>query len=421
MTNFLDFLLHNQLLRDFVNELSSRLKAVDWVTMFKVSGVMVVSMLLVSGLVLINDRMYEASIKRRLKVHHLTIRNDGNSPSVYLLHTVDLPKTLAVRFRIDGNPMIWVSFDAGRGEKPEQLPEQVQQAPVRQEQVTEDDSDKNKVHSNLVPNLNDPLKPVQEITKTASEVGKKAGFFASILSTLSVLLPFIPSPLKEAQSALKGVQQDANTLVGQINTKTNAVNTLGDQLGKLPGADKAGTLGDQVGKLPGTDKVGTLVQSSGIDPQKMAKDAVMNDANQAYRYSGNLKVAGNADDGNLVLGKNFVYDEEIWRKNIGKEDDNGGALNYAQSKVLEPGESMKIDIEIMNLSESTSPISQLYKIEVVQVPQTSMHLSSVSRFLNGIVMFQKVSELSRVLPSVISFILILVAVQIIAGFTYLIF
>ena len=86
--------------------------------------------------------------------------------------------------------------------------------------------------------------------------------------------------------------------------------------------------------------------------------------------------------------------------NIGKEDDNGGALNFAQSRVLEPGDSLKIDIEIMNLSESTAPISQLYKIEVIQVPQTRLHLSSVSRYLNGIVIFEKVSQFSRIFPSV---------------------
>ena len=405
MIEFLNFLVHNQLLRDFVDEAARRLEAVDWMTMFKVCGVMVVSMLLVSILVLINDRMYEASIKRRMKVHHLTIRNDGNTPSVYLLHTVNLPKTLAIRFRIDGNPMIWVSFDTGRGEQPEQLPEQVQQAPVKPEPVTETEESPKSDASNLVPNLNDPMKPIQAVTKTVSEVGKKAGFFASILSTLSVLLPFVPSSLKDAQSSLKGVQQDTNSLVGQINTKTNAVSTLGDQLGKLPGADK----------------VGALVQPPAVDSQQMVQDAVMSDADRSYRSGGAMKEPENADDGNLVLGNNFVYDEELWRRNIGKEDDNGGALNFAQSKVLEPGESMKIDIEIMNLSESAAPISQLYKIEVVQVPQTRLHLSSVSRFLNGIVMFDKVSELSRVMPSVISFILILAAVQIIAGFTYIIF
>ena len=401
MIDFLNLIIHNQLFRDFIDESARRLQAVDWETMGKVGSVLVVSMLLVSLLVLINDRIHEASVKRRMKIHHLTIRNDGNSASVYLLHTVDLPKTLAVRFRIDGNPMIWVSFDEGRTQEPEQQ-ETAKTAAVPAPEKKESGQ---KSGSGLVPNLNDPLKPVQEVSKTASEVGKKAGFFASILSTLSVLLPFMPSGLKDAQSTLKGVQQDSNALVGQINTKTNAVNTLGDQLGKLPGADK----------------VGGMVQSSGIDPAQMAKSAVAGDLQQASRDGGDGKDLAYSVNGNLALGRNFVYDEEIWRKNIGKEDENGGALNYAQSRVLEPGESMKIDIEIMNLSESTAPISQMYKIEVIQVPQTRLHLSSVSRVLNGIVIFEKVSEISRIFPSAIAFLMIIAAVQIIAAFTYIIF
>ena len=120
MIDFLNLIIHNQLFRDFIDELARRLRAIDWETMGKVGSVLIVSMLLVSLLVLINDRIHEASVKRRMKIHHLTIRNDGNSASVYLLHTVDLPKTLAVRFRIDGNPMIWVSFDEGRNQEPEQ-------------------------------------------------------------------------------------------------------------------------------------------------------------------------------------------------------------------------------------------------------------------------------------------------------------
>ena len=63
----------------------------------------------------------------------------------------------------------------------------------------------------------------------------------------------------------------------------------------------------------------------------------------------------------------------------------------------------------------------MYKIEVIQVPQTRLHLSSVSRVLNGIVIFEKVSEISRIFPSVVAFLMIIAAVQIIAAFTYIIF
>ena len=408
MIEFLyDVFLHQQLFHDFIQEMHSRLASIDWVTMFKVAGVLVVTMLLVSILIMINDRTFEASIKRRTKVHHLTIRNDGNAPSVYLLHTVDLPKTLAIRFRIKGNPMIWVSFDTGKSQEERQNNQQTRvPAETAQPAPAPTKSESSQAAGGgLVPNLNDPMKPVQTAAKAVSEVGKKAGFFASIFSTLSVLLPKTPDSMKQAQNTLKGVQQDSNSLVGQINTKTNAVNTLGDQLGKLPGADK----------------VGGMVQSVGADPAAMAKETLMNNEQKSYMDAGSLR--GNAEEaeGRFYLGKNFVYDEEVWRWNIGKEDDNGGALNYAQSRVLQPGESMKIDIEIINLSEDTGAISQLYKIEVVQVPQTNLHLNSVRRFLNGIVVFEKMSQLRRALPSLIGFVMILVTVQIIAGFTYLIF
>ena len=67
MIDFLNLIIHNQLFRDFIDESARRLQAVDWETMGKVGSVLVVSMLLVSLLVLINDRMYEASMKRRMK------------------------------------------------------------------------------------------------------------------------------------------------------------------------------------------------------------------------------------------------------------------------------------------------------------------------------------------------------------------
>ena len=73
MIDFLNLIIHNQLIRDFIDESARRLRAVDWETMGKVGSVLVVSMLLVSLLVLINDRIHEASVKRRMKVHHLTI------------------------------------------------------------------------------------------------------------------------------------------------------------------------------------------------------------------------------------------------------------------------------------------------------------------------------------------------------------
>lgn len=402
------FIMNQPMFVSFIDEMHIRIRSVDWATMIKVVSVMFVTMVMICLLIVLNEKLYDKVMKGRVKTHHLTIRNNGNSDSVYLLHTVDLPKTLAVRFRIDGNPMIWVSLDTGKAQESEKDAAKAQNAGMAESGAksvqTESNNNQNPV-SELVPDLKDPLKPIQAVTKAAADVGKKAGFFASIFSTLSVLLPKTPAFVKDAQSSLKGIQQDTNSLVGQINTKTNAVSTLGDQMSKLPGADK----------------VSGMTKSAGVETAEMAKSAMAGGPQPVADPDEQSREAGNAIEGKLNIGQNFVYDEELWMKNIGREDEKGGALNYAQSKVLAPGESMKIDIEIMNLSESTSAISQLYKIEVVQVPQISMHLSSVRRMLNGIVVFDKVSEVSRVLPAAISFIMIIAAVQLVAGYTYLLF
>ena len=404
--SILDVLLQQNIIADFFNELNSRLSNLDIGSFLKGSSVVLLAMLLGSVLVLVNDRLFESSIRRRVKTHHLTIRNDGNTDSLYLLHTVDLPNTLAVRFRIDGNPMIWVSVDSDKKNR--------EDAHAAQEQAEEQKAaaeaavvvDQDVTPASVIPNLANPMESVNAVTNAVSTVGRKAGFFASIISTISSLLPksILPAPLKEAQDTLKSIQQDSSQVVGTINTKANAVSTLGDQLGKLPMTSKIGDMGKSTGKEAADAFKADLVK--GYQPAQVGSDV-------------SHSAAGDAS--NLNMSRDFVYDEEVWHRNIGQVDDKGGALNYAQSKVLKPGEAMKIDIEIMNLSESTAAISHLYKIEVVQVPQSTMRLSSVSRFLNGIVVFDKTTQWNRMYPTVIAFLLVIGAVQIIAGFTYLIF
>ena len=394
-------IFQRSLISNFFTEVNKRLSELDVMTLLKVSSVLFLAMLLFCILVLVNDKMYDASIRRRVKTHHLTIRNNGNSASLYLLHTVDLPKTLAVRFRIDGNPLIWVSLDKKDGVK-DQNPDSDKEDEENKETVQTPSGEERSVHETLIPKLDNPMAAVGAVTKAVSDVGKKAGFFASIFSTVSSLLPKSSSLLNEAQSSLKGFQQDTNQLVGSINTKANAVNSLGDQLGKLPMADK----------------LGDMAKSSGAETVEKLKAEAKGSFQQ---YSESEHGTENGAASNLNLGGNFVYDESIWQKNIGKVDEQGGALNYAQSRILQPGESMKIDIEIMNLSENNSSVSQLYKIEVLQVPQTSIRFSSVSRFLNGIVVFDKTRQFDIILPTAVSFTLIILVIQIIALYTYLIF
>jgi hypothetical protein len=130
--------------------------------------------------------------------------------------------------------------------------------------------------------------------------------------------------------------------------------------------------------------------------------------------------AGNSGTGSL-RDKNFVYDEEVWNKNIGKVDELGGSLNFFQSKILNPGESMKIDVEIMNLSESAAAVSHLYKIEVLQIPQTRVPLTAPNHYVNGIVIYEKVAQIERILPQMIVVGLVILSLQIVAAISNLVF
>lgn len=400
----LEGILQVDLIRNFVLEVNKYLEKIDCIIFIKVASVLIITVCICSALVLANDRLMEVAIKKRVKKHRLTIRNQGNSAAIYLMHTVDLPETLAIRFRMDGNPMIWVSLNPDK-QNPERAGgktnEENEQKPPQNDEDQEHDSDSSS--SALIPNLANPMDSVGTVTKTINEVGKKAGFFASIFSTISSLLPISSPGLKEAQSSLKNIQQQSNEMVGTINTKTNAVNTLGDQLGKLPFANQAG----EAAKAAGDNALNELKGAAANDMQQVVRPEINKDDDE--------------NDENLYLGEKFVYDERVWVKNIGKVDENGGALNYAQSNVLKPGESMKVDIEIMNLSESDAAVSHLYKLEVLQVPQTKLHFSNVRRYVNGIVIFDKISQLERLFPTGLTFVLIFVAIQIIAAYTYLIF
>ena len=82
---------------------------------------------------------------------------------------------------------------------------------------------------------------------------------------------------------------------------------------------------------------------------------------------------------------------------------------------------MKIDLEIMNLSDSPSAVSHLYKIEVRQILLSGMHLSAPTRFVSGIVIFSKVSHLDRILPSFLVIGLLVFSIQLISFLSYLIF
>ncbi len=369
--------------------------SIDWGRIARIGFFNMFSIVMIVSLFLANERIFNFFMRRRVKKHRMTLRNRGNVPSIFLFRTVDLPKQLAVRYRIGQSLMIMVT------QKPKEVP-QAKQAPEEKAAaeavpVSSGNADD---PGGLIPDLNKPLEKKQTVGETAEkavkavgQTGKKFGLLAGILGSISNLLPGRSKALNEAQSALKGVQQDANNLVGTVNQKTGNINTLVNQVGSLaPDSLKQQASGLKDEAVAGL-KQGTLSFSDSGDEE--------------YRQSFGLH--------------DFSYDEEEWSKNIGKTDESNGSLVYAQSKVLNPGESMTVDIEIMNLSESNVPITYMYRIEVLQMPQTRLPLAAPRQYINGIVVFPRISRLSRVLPVGIVIILVIIAIQLIAGLSYLLF
>lgn len=359
---------------------------------FFVGVVLVISV----GLFLINDKIFETYTSKHVKKHHLTITNHGNVPSIFLFRTIDLPKQLAIRFRVDGNPMIWVSQKDKNEPEPGQ--EKKKSASAEQTAAPVPGKRNSAAPTPLVPDLDKPFAAAETITKTAGSVSRKTGLFAGIINSITNLLPFKSKALNQAGEELKGFQQDTNDAVKSMNTKIGNVDTLGNQVNSL---FKQG--------------------SSPLQPVAESGGGISALENTASGAGVTEQVLRNADADTTVRLKNFVYDEDVWHRNIGKVDENGGSLNYAQSKILEPGESMKIDLEVMNLSEDPAPVSLLYKIEVLQIPQINLQMAAPKQYISGVVIYPKQTEVTRLVPAALMTLLILISVQLLVLLSHLLF
>ena len=404
MNNLLSFLASRQMIIGTINMLFNSsmrmLSRVNWEAIAKVGFFNLASIALIVMLFMIYDRLFNYFQERRIKRHKLTIRNKGNVPSIFLLRSIDLPKELTVRFRVGESSMILVSQKPEATEEEKQPEEAAQNVPA-ETQLPETDGSA----SELIPNLNKPFDPVKAISETTEKgmkevgkIGKKVGLLAGILGTISSLIPWRSPKLNQAQSALKGIQQDANNVIGTVNQKTGNINTLSNQFTSLVPDDVKKKAADVKKEAAAGLQQGMMMPAAGGNADSQAAD---------YQRTFGLK--------------NFSYDEEVWSSNIGKTDANNGSLIYAQSKILKPGESMQVNVELMNLSESNVPITFMYKIEVLQIPQTKLPLAAPRQFISGVVAFPKVSRLTRVLPVGIVVFMLIFAIQMLAGLSYLLF
>ena len=82
---------------------------------------------------------------------------------------------------------------------------------------------------------------------------------------------------------------------------------------------------------------------------------------------------------------------------------------------------MKLDLEILSMSENPGAASYFYKIEAIQMPQSSLPYNPHRQLINGVVTYQKFSQMDQILPLLLIFSLIIVGVLLLAGYSHLIF
>ena len=408
-----DFNVVNHLIISF-NEFMT---TVNWEQLLRLTFLMVMAMSVTVLLDVLSEKIIDRFQQRRIRRHHMTITNNGNFSSLFLLRSIDNPKTMGMRFYSGDDPMIWVTYAP-------QLNKQQEQETASETKPQIVDEGKAKMSDNppdLVPDLSDPLgeKKKQDavtlntaaktVTTEINKVGRHAGFFASIFSSIATLLPVKNPMVQDAQKALKGIQEDATQMAAQLNTRVNAVNTLGDQIGKIP----------QMGQTT------QLTQGMMNDAMNEIKNAPLNLSNIP-----NADVPAEKNEfGTAVAKKNygnylsadFSYDEETWLRNIGKVDENDGALIFAQTGIIKPGESLKIDVELMNLSENKQKVSHMYKIEVRQIMMSDLNISAPERYINGIVIFERISIMERVGPGLIVAGLAILAIHLIILLSVILF
>ena len=368
----------------------------NWGQFLRVGLFLMLSMFLFSMSVFLTNWIFDFYTKNKTRVHHLKIQNKGNTPSIYLLRTIDLPQQLAVRFRSGGKPMIWVSQKDTVAEEEQKHKKEEEKQLAEAVQKTETQA--------LIPDLNAPMEKegvtigdTVKVTKNELQnVGKKAGFVASFLGNIANLLPFKSPQISQAQAQLKDIQQGTNEAIGAINTKAGSVNSLQSQVGSL---------GIKT-QIPDDAKA---MINSGM--QAEIKDIAV----QGDRKPDDKSLS------NRVAMRNFVYDEDVWHSNLGKVDSMGGSLNYVQSRILNPGEAMDIDIEILNMNEASRTISLVYKLEVIQVPQTRLPIAAPHEFIRGTVVCPKNSLLRRLGPFLVEMLLVIIAIQILALYSHIVF
>ena len=388
MYDLITDLLAIRMLRELLAQVTFLIRTVNWGVVIRAFFILIVGVIIAVWLLAWCDNYMSRLSKKRIKRHKLSIVNAGNLPSVYLFRSVSLPDNIAIRFRSNGQPMIWITRldedDLAAREKEEKkesgedaLPEPAAEAAANQS-----------ASAKLIPDLNNPMKNLKAAEQNVKTKARKASRVSTFLSNVTSLFNVKNSVINKAASTLKDAAQ----------TTTQTLTGMDANLAK------ASSLMDQAGSFI---------------PDKAAEQ-VKQGASDAIQAAGSKDSAApsEADEPALTefsMAKNFTYDESVWRKNMTRRDKFGGSMIYAQSELINPGETLEVEVEILNMDESGAPLTLGYGIEITQIPRSKTTFTAPRQTVDGVVTFPKLPLWKMILPTALTVLMVAGSIQIIAA------
>ncbi len=384
MSELVTDLIAIRMLREFLAQVTYLIRTVNWGVVIRAFFILIVGVILAVWLLSWCDNYMSRLARNRIKRHKLSIVNVGNLPSVYLLRSVSLPDNIAIRFRSNGQPMIWITRldqdDIAAREKAEKkeaaedaLPEPAAEAAANQSSS-----------SKLIPDLNNPMKNLKAAEQNVKTKARKASRVSTFLSNVTSLFNVKNSVINKAASTLKdAAQTTTQTLTGMDSNLAKASSLMNQAGGFIP------------------DKAADQVKQGAADALQKGSEA-----------------PSEADEPALTefsMAKNFTYDEAVWRKNMTRRDKFGGSMIYAQSELINPGETLDVEVEILNMDESGAPVTLGYGIEITQIPRSKTTFTAPRQTVDGVVTFPKLPLWKMILPTALTVLMVAGSIQIIAA------
>lgn len=379
-----------QVLREFLTQITLLIRTVNWSIVLRVFFIFVVGISLSVGLLIWCDKYMKRVSSSRIKRHELRIVNAGNLSSVYLLRSYALPDNIEIRFRSNGQPMIWITrLDADDSED-RKHEEKEQAAGNKTVEEAPQPTGERAAGSKLIPDLNNPMKSFKTAENKVKAGARKTSRVSTFLSNVMSLINVNNSVLNKAASALKDTAQTTTqTLTGMDANWAKGANLI--------------------------NQAGDFVSGS---TAKITKPGAADAPAETDNGSGAEKAPEEALDrlslSDLSMVKNFTYDEETWRKNLTRRDKFGGSLIYAQSELIKPGEALDVEVEILNKDESGAPLTLGYTIEITQVPRSKVAFTAPRQTVDGVVTFPKRPLWKMILPTALTVIIVAISVQLIS-------